>query len=125
LSDQDSTFPRDKRLISAADYAVVFKQPVKSSDRYFSVLARGNSIDHPRLGMAIAKKSIKTAVGRNRVKRTVRESFRLHFKQLGSFDLVVLARPEAAQVDRAQLRRSLERHWQRLNKRFGGSITAP
>ena len=120
MGDRNYTFPRDKRLISAADYAAVFNQPVKSSDRYFSVLARGNSVDHPRLGMAIAKKNIKTAVGRNRVKRTVRESFRLNFEQLATFDLVVLARPEAGNVGLDQLRSSLERHWRRLTKRFDG-----
>lgn len=65
-----------------------------------------------RLGLAIAKKQIPRAVDRNRIKRVIRESFRLH--QLQDHDFVVLARRDTASATNRQLSRSLARHWERL-----------
>ncbi len=67
-----------------------------------------------RLGLAIAKKHLRKATSRNRIKRLIRESFRLHQSRLKGLDLVVLARPGLEQVDNRTLLQSLERHWQRL-----------
>jgi ribonuclease P protein component len=78
------------------------------------VLATNNPLPHPRLGLAIAKKAIKKAVARNRIKRTVRESFRLQKQQIVNIDIVVLARGDAANADVQILRKSLERHWLKL-----------
>ncbi len=106
-------FPQQRRLKTPADYKKVFAKPIKSSDCYFTLLAIQNDLDHPRLGLAIAKKSIKKAVHRNIIKRTVRENFRIQ-ENLGSMDIVVLARKEAIGVPLALLRKSLEKHWLRL-----------
>jgi ribonuclease P protein component len=109
-------FPPQHRLKTPADYKKVFAKPIKSSDTYFTLLATQNDLDHPRLGLAIAKKSIKKAVHRNIIKRTVRENFRLQ-ENLGSIDIVVLARKEAIGVPLESLRKSLEKHWLRLASR--------
>lgn len=53
-------------------------------------------MSHARLGLAIPKKHIKKAVDRNRLKRLVRESFRINQENLGSFDVVVLVRRDIA-----------------------------
>ncbi len=106
-------FSPQRRLTTPADYKKVFAKPVKSSDIYFTLLAIRNDLDHPRLGLAIAKKNIKKAVHRNMIKRTVRENFRIQ-DNLGSIDIVVLARREAIGVPLALLRQSLEKHWLRL-----------
>ncbi|MSP27109.1 MAG: ribonuclease P protein component [Methylococcales bacterium] len=106
-------FSPQRRLKKPADYKKVFAKPVKSSDTYFTLLAIQNELDHSRLGLAIAKKSIKKAVHRNIIKRTVRENFRLQ-ENLGSIDVVVLARREAIGVPLELLRKSLEKHWLKL-----------
>lgn len=106
-------FSPQRRLKKPADYKKVFAKPVKSSDTYFTLLAIQNDLNHSRLGLAIAKKSIKKAVHRNIIKRTVRENFRLQ-ENLGSIDIVVLARREAIGVPLELLRKSLEKHWLRL-----------
>ena len=56
----------------------VFKQALRSRDPLFTVLCRCNNSDLARLGLAISKKHCRRAVGRNRIKRIVRESFRQH-----------------------------------------------
>jgi len=69
--------------------------------------------------MAIAKKQIKRAVDRNKIKRSARESFRLRQLTIGSFDIVVLARREAAAASKKNLSRSLNDHWLKLAQRCG------
>lgn len=111
------SFPPQLRLNKPADYKKVFAKPVKSSDGYFTLLAIRNDVDHPRLGLAIAKKNIKKAVHRNVIKRAVRENFRIQQQRLGNIDIVVLARREAVDAPQELLRKSLEKHWLRLVSR--------
>ncbi|HRF44232.1 MAG TPA: ribonuclease P protein component [Candidatus Competibacteraceae bacterium] len=107
-------FPRRARLSGPSVFAHVFARPAKSSDRYFTVLARPNDLKHPRLGMAISRKVARSAVARNRIKRIVRESFRHHQPQFGGMDWVVMGRSGVAQQENTVLFASLQRHWQRL-----------
>jgi ribonuclease P protein component len=101
----------------AADFRRVFADPKRSSDRYFTVLAaRRAAGGDSRLGLAIAKKHIRPAAGRNRLKRLARETFRLRRHALAAADYVVLARPAAAGADNATLVASLERHFARLSR---------
>ena len=46
----------------------------------------------PRLGIAAPKRYIKTAVQRNRIKRFIRESFRINQGRLSNKDVVILVR---------------------------------
>ena len=114
MTENSLGFPSDLRLTSPDDYKKVFAKPVKSGDQYFTLLAVKNTLDHPRLGLAIAKKNIKKAVQRNAIKRAVRENFRIRQHSLGSMDVVVLARKEAIGAPAEILCRSLEKHWIRL-----------
>ena len=117
MTEHDFSFPQQLRLKKPAEYKKVFARPVKSSDTYFTLLAIKNDFDHPRLGLAIAKKNIKKAVHRNVIKRAVRESFRMQQQSLGNLDIVVLARREAVDAPLELLRKSLEKHWLRLVSR--------
>ena len=67
-----------------------------------------------RLGLAIAKKQVRLATQRNRLKRLVRETFREHRAELAGLDLVVMARAGAAAADNRRLRRSLQSHFHQL-----------
>ena len=107
-------FLPQSRLKKAAEFKKVFSNPVKSTDRYFTLLATQNDFGLPRIGLAIAKKMIRKAVDRNAIKRTVRESFRLQQHTMGSIDIVVLARKEVLDAPPDALRKSLEKHWLKL-----------
>ncbi len=117
MIEQNFNFPSELRLKKPAEYKKVFAKPVKSSDTYFTLLAIKNDFDHPRLGLAIAKKNIRKAVHRNVIKRAVRENFRIQQESLGNIDVVVLARREAVDAPQELLRKSLEKHWLRLVSR--------
>lgn len=107
-------FDRSVRLVLAAEFKRVFANPCKIGGRFLTLLAKRNELDHPRLGLAISRKHVKTAVGRNRIKRQARESFRLYQDRIGNFDVVVMAKPGVDKIDRRQLRAQLDKHWQEL-----------
>jgi ribonuclease P protein component len=52
-------------------------------------------------------------VGRNRIKRVIRESFRQRQQQLAGLDLVVINQPAAASASNVEINDSLARHWER------------
>jgi len=67
-----------------------------------------------RLGFAISRQKVRLAVGRNRLRRLIRESFRHQVAALPPVDLVVLAREAAPAAGNRELTRSLEQHWGRI-----------
>jgi len=104
-------------LLAAEQYKRVFANPIRSADQYFTVLARVNDQDYPRLGLAISRKAAASAVQRNRIKRVIRESFRHNPSDLPAADVVVMARPLAATTASAELGISLARHWSRVRRK--------
>ena len=98
-------FSRQSRLLKPAEFKSVFQQPMRSGDDCFRILARANGIQRNRLGMAVSKKGCPLAVGRNRIKRVIRESFRSQMVGLENeetLDFVVLPNVIAAkQINKA------------------------
>ena len=81
-------FSRELRLLTPTQFKNVFEQPFRASTPEITILARKNNLEHPRLGLTVAKKHLKRAHDRNRIKRLVRESFRLSQHNLPSCDFV-------------------------------------
>lgn len=108
-------FSPKQRLHSPAEFGRVFAEPIRSSDRYFTVLARSSGRSIARLGLTVSRRSAKRAVDRNRLKRLARESFRQQ-GALPAWDFVILARAGAAHAERRALRASLDRHFEQLAK---------
>ena len=115
-TSQGNRFTKDNRLLDATAYGRVFDRATRSRDKLFTVLCRRNKQSIARLGLAISKKHCRKATARNRIKRTVRESFRQQQALLSGLDVVVINQPGAAMATTGQLNDSLERHWQRCSK---------
>ena len=113
---QSFSFSRLSRLLSPAQFQRVFSRAQRSGDRYFTVLYCGNESETARLGFAIAKKRIHRAVGRNRLRRLARESFRKEFSKLGGIDIIIMAQTVADTATNAELNASLAQHWERMRK---------
>lgn len=113
-------FPRQHRLRSKVEFDRVFERNSRSSDAYFSVLARPNEAGHARLGLAVSKKAAPDAVDRNRIKRLVREHFRNRADQ-PALDFVVSARAACVTAPAAALRASIAHHWQKVIERCARS----
>jgi len=119
-------FSRQSRLLKPAQFRLVFQRPTRSFDDYFRVMARANGIQQHRLGMAVSKKACAKAVGRNRIKRLVRESFRARMIEPATdhaLDIVVLPTAQAAKQDNKKLDESLSIHWQKLTRKAGNRNT--
>jgi ribonuclease P protein component len=86
-----------------------------------TVLAVPNTLESPRLGLAISRKVARTAVERNRIKRIIRESFRRNRDQLCPLDIVVLGRSDISSQDNGTLSTALEKLWKQLNESCAGS----
>lgn len=78
----------------------------------FSVYRLPNSSGYPRLALIVPKRLAPRAVTRNRVRRLIREAFRLHQTRLGALDCVVrmVQAPGGAPVTRAEIEALLVRN---------------
>ncbi len=65
----------------------------------------------PRLGFAIARKQVPSAVKRNALKRLFRESFRKNQHRLPARDMVIMVRREIMATKPAEIRKNLASHW--------------
>ena len=79
------------------------------------MLAQVNEVEPSRLGVIVAKKHIRRANRRNRIKRLVREHFRLTGLSV-PLNLVVLAKTAADQMDNACVRKDLTALWDQLER---------
>lgn len=116
MADLGNGFPRTARLLKPAEFRRVFQRARRAQDAYFTILARANDDAPARLGLAIARKQVRRAVDRNRLKRIIRDSFRHRRGALHGLDLVVMARARAADTDNATLSAALAALWVRLLK---------
>lgn len=64
-----------------------------------------------RLGLAVSSKAVRHAVARNRIKRIVRETFRLRREQLEALDFIVIARSSADLKTKHELHAALDKVW--------------
>ena len=90
------------KLLNRSDF-VALRSGKSVSDRYFIVAFRPGVMERTRLGVTVTRK-VGCAVIRNRIKRIVREFYRLNRKRIrGAWDINVIAKHGAAQMktDRA------------------------
>lgn len=110
----DACLPREARLRSAADFAALRTPAGRLGSGCFRIRYRDNQAGVARLGQAVSRRVSKRAVERNRIKRTVRESFRRVRHELPCVDILVIANPQAAGQPGHVLRAELEQLWKRV-----------
>ena len=85
--------PKSRHLRLPAEFSAVYEAKTRESRGPLTVYALPNELGHPRLGMSVSRK-VGNAVRRNRIRRLIRESFRLLQHDLPTgYDLVVVVRP--------------------------------
>jgi ribonuclease P protein component len=82
-------FTRRQRLLKAKEFAAVFSARRILRSRSYLVMSCPNELGHARLGMVVGKRQFKRAVDRNRMRRIIRETFRLYSPNLPVLDVVV------------------------------------
>lgn len=90
---QRSVFRRRHRLSRALDYQRAFKQGRRCSRGPLLVVGVPNALPYARLGLSAARR-VGGAVVRTRIKRRLREAFRLLQHEMpAGYDLVICVRP--------------------------------
>ncbi len=82
-------FTRRQRLIKGTEFAAVFATRRALRSQSYLVMSLANELGHARLGMVVAKRQFRRAVDRNRMRRIIRETFRLYSSELPALDVVV------------------------------------
>ena len=107
-------FDKTRRLLKKSHYDHVFSKSKKLVSHEFIVFYCDNSVGCSRLGLALSKKMIAKAHDRNRVKRALRETFRINVN-LPAIDIIVLARLGTGRINSASLNKLLCGVWNKLS----------
>lgn len=110
--------PASSRLRSAQDFAAVYELRQRAGDQHLLVFAAKNALGRTRVGLSVSKKH-GNAVRRARIKRLLREAFRLSQHDLPSgLDLILIPRQNSgAGLD--DYRESLKRLSRKLAPKLG------
>jgi ribonuclease P protein component len=107
-------FPAARRLRRKWEFDQLYAGGRRLGNSHFGITMQANSVGLARLGLAVAAKPFGGSVPRNRLRRLIRESFRLRQHELPAVDLVVSARPRAKDAPVAELRASLDGLWDKV-----------
>jgi ribonuclease P protein component len=110
------TLPAQRRLRRKSDFEAAYARGRRFGNGFFAVTARPNDIGGPRLGLAVSVRTAGSSVERNRIRRAIRESFRLHQHELPAVDLVVSARGRARDAAGTELQASLVTLWKKVTE---------
>lgn len=92
-SQSDFKFPVKMRLSGRLEFARVFEGRCRKSSGPISLMVRPNDQSFNRLGLSVGRR-VGTAVKRHRIKRLLREAFRLsQHEQPVAYDVVVVVHP--------------------------------
>lgn len=89
--DASSNFTVAHRLLREDGFSHVVRCE-SVADKQFKVFFARNSRENAKLGIIASKKTLPSAVDRNRIKRIIREAFRQHNIKALKLDLVVMVR---------------------------------
>lgn len=89
---KEQSYRKSERVTNRSDYKAIYNKGVWSSSQHFTSVICSNEQGIKRLGITVTKKT-GNAVKRNRIKRLIREFFRLN-KDLfpAGHDVVVMAK---------------------------------
>ena len=80
---------KQSKLIKTDDFSSVFNFRKRIASKFLVMRFKPNKLDFPRLGLIVAKKTVKLSVNRNYMRRVLRELFRLSQHEIASLDLVI------------------------------------
>jgi ribonuclease P protein component len=107
---------RSTSLTASPEFERVYRKGSAYRGKLFSVHVLPNTMGKPRLGLSVSKK-VGTAVNRNKVRRRLKEVFRCSAGELPSdTDIVISARPAAAEASFEELNEEFLRSLRKLNK---------
>lgn len=91
------------RLKSNRDFRMTYDKGKSFANKYLVIFFRKNGFDNNRIGVAVTKK-LGNSVVRNKIRRRIRESYRLNnYKLKQGYDIIFLSRVGAKEVGYKEL----------------------
>lgn len=113
---------KEYRIKKNSDFQRIYKSGNSVANRQFVIYTYNNKdIEHFRLGISVSKK-LGNAVLRNKIKRAIRENFKIHKQDIIAKDIIVIARQPAKDMTTLQIQSSLE-HVLKIAKVFNKKIS--
>jgi ribonuclease P protein component len=100
-----NALPRARRLRRSGDFARIERQGQRAQGAFVVVVAKAGR-GEGRVGFTVSKK-VGNAVARNHVKRRLRDVMRRHKTAWNGRDVVIIAKPESAGRELAELEADL------------------
>ena len=111
---EDFRFRKKERLTKKSDFQTIIKNGTRYSTKNFVIIIHQNNRDIRRIGVS-ASKRVGGAVRRNRVKRLLREFFRLHKDLLPDCsDFLFIAKPGSTQLNYSTLSNEMLRFFKNV-----------
>lgn len=97
MSGVQAGYPKQARVRRRAEFTVCYERGRRVHTTHFLLFLLPGPEGRARTGMAVSRK-VGGAVTRNRIKRLLREFFRLHARALPSGDVVAVAKRQAGEA---------------------------
>lgn len=109
------------RIKRNSDFQTIYRRGKSFANRQFVVYVMPDkNLTHFQLGISISKK-LGNAVTRNRIKRAIRENFKVHKEDMIAKKIIVIARQPAKDMTVLEIQKSLE-HVLKIAKLFNKRI---
>ena len=109
------SFSKSEKLLNREEFVNLNRSGKRHHTRHFVLIFKKNGLSFARLGITVSKKT-GNAVQRNRIKRLIREFFRLHRDQFPKgFDIVIAAKRHAISINYSDLTEELSESLTRWN----------
>jgi len=107
---------KEDRILKRREFIVLAESGRRVQNEHFIANFSPNQLGRSRIGITVTKK-VGPAVKRNRIKRLVREYFRLNRRQLdGHWDINMIAKRQTADFSPEKTFRSLTNIFERISK---------
>lgn len=118
LAMPTACFTKVQRLLTPAAFREVFDAPErKLHQSHLMAFVRANTQEQPRIGMAITKRKVPTAVVRNLIKRQIRENFRTQAFKLENKDIVFIVKKPISGLSNKELKIEINNILKKLEKK--------
>lgn len=113
-----ASFTKEQRLLTPAAFREVFDAPErKLHQSHLMAFVRANTLDQPRIGMAITKRKVPTAVARNLIKRQIRENFRMQAFKLENKDIVFIVKKSIKDIDKKEIKKQINNIFKKIENK--------
>ena len=114
----NARFTKAQRLLTPSSFREVFDAPERKLHQgHLMAFVRSNHCEQPRVGMAITKRKVPTAVARNLIKRHVREQFRIKASYLENKDIVFIVKKSMKELNNKEIINEINNIFKKIEKK--------